>query len=149
MVLPADDPLAAPQSSSRARDARRRVPRSTTGATASSSSPTATPPDFRVVTAPCTHRASRWTELVAARSRAGASRQVEPFAGHLAVHEWADGLEQLRVLLRRRRRARRRPSTRPSRRRVGANPEYETDALRFHYESLSRRPPSSRRTSDG
>ncbi|MFV0308358.1 MAG: S9 family peptidase [Desertimonas sp.] len=53
-------------------------------------------PDFRVATAPH-DRPAEWTELVAHRP----GRRItgaEPFAGHLAVHEWADAQPRLRLI---------------------------------------------------
>jgi oligopeptidase B len=93
-------------------------------------------PDFKVVTAPCASPGvEHWTDLVPA-AEGQRITQVEPFAGHLVVQEWADGLERIRIL-----------HADGSERTVdfeepvysatiGANPEYETDVLRFHYESL-------------
>jgi oligopeptidase B len=93
-------------------------------------------PDFRVVTAPCASPGvDSWADLVPA-SPGRRVTQIEPFAGHLVIHEWADGLERLRVL-------RQDGSERVLQfdeavysAGIGANPEYETSTLRFHFESL-------------
>lgn len=53
-------------------------------------------PDFRVVTAPHDHP-DRWTELLAHRAGRRVTG-VEPFAGHLAVHEWSDAQPRIRIL---------------------------------------------------
>ena len=71
---------------------------STTGATGSSSSPTSTPPDFKVVTAPCdAPGVDRWSDLVP-HEPGRRITQVEPFADHLVLHEWADARERIRIL---------------------------------------------------
>jgi oligopeptidase B len=93
-------------------------------------------PDFKVVTAPCdTPGVGDWEDLVPHEDGRRIT-QVEPFAGHLAVHEWVDALERIRIL-----------HADGSERAlsfeepvysigIGVNPEYETSALRFSYESL-------------
>ena len=67
--------------------------------------------------------------------------QVEPFADHLVLHEWADAQERIRIL-----RADGSERTLAFDEPVhsvqlDANPEYTTSALRFSYESLNE-PPS-------
>ncbi len=90
--------------------------------------------DFRVMTAPITAPAE-WSELVAHRSGRRIT-DVEPFAGHLVLHEWSDAQPQLRVLFR--------DGTErvidtggvPCDIELGSNPEYETPTVRFEYQSL-------------
>jgi oligopeptidase B len=90
--------------------------------------------DFRVVTAPL-DAPGEWTELVPHQPGRRIT-QVEAFAGHVVLHEWCDATERLRILFRD-----------GSERELtfeddvhavefGANPEYESTALRFTYESL-------------
>ena len=93
-------------------------------------------PDFKVVAAPCDDPGvERWTDLVPPRPGQRVT-QIEPFAAHLVLHEWADALERIRILW---------PDG--SERTlafdeavysvaIAGNPEYETETLRFHYESL-------------
>ena len=92
-------------------------------------------PDFRVMTA--THdEPGAWTELVAHE----AGRRItaaEPFAGHLVLHEWNDAQTRVRVL--------RRDGTidvldfgdEPHDLELGANPEWDTTALRLSMQSLT------------
>ncbi len=90
--------------------------------------------DFRVVTAPL-DAPGEWTELVSHRPGRRIT-QVEAFDGHLALHDWADATQRIRLLF-----------ADGSERALsfedevhavdlGANPEYETSTLRFGYESL-------------
>jgi oligopeptidase B len=91
--------------------------------------------DFRVVTAPvATPGRDHWSELVGHEpGRRIAS--VDAFAGQLVLHEWADGIQRLRVLFDDGERvlAFEEPvySVEP-----GTNAEYDTTRLRFEYESL-------------
>jgi oligopeptidase B len=97
-------------------------------------------PDFKVVTAPCeTPGVDEWKDLVPHEDGRRIT-QVEPFAGHLAVHEWVDALERIRLL-----------HTDGSERalqfeeplysvEIGVNPEYDTNVVRFSYESLTTPP---------
>jgi oligopeptidase B len=92
--------------------------------------------DFRIMTAPvATPDRAHWTELVAHQSGRRIV-SVDAFAGHLLVHEWADGLPRLRVLFD------------DGTERVltfdepvhsvdpGVNAEFATTVVRFDYESL-------------
>jgi oligopeptidase B len=92
--------------------------------------------DFKVVAAPCeTPGVEHWTDLVP-HEPGRRITQVEAFAGHLVLHEWAQAREQLRIV--------RADGT--SRVlsfddpvhsvRIDVNPEYDTSILRFGYESL-------------
>jgi len=92
--------------------------------------------DFRIMTAPIAEPGrDRWTELVGhVPGRRIVS--VDAFAGHLLVHEWADGLPRLRVLFddgTERVLAFDEPvhSVEP-----GVNAEFDTTVVRFDYESL-------------
>ncbi len=93
-------------------------------------------PDFKVVTAPLDEPGiERWTDLIPAVEGRRIT-QIEPFAGHLVVHQWADGREQIRLVQvdgSERMLAFDEPVYSAE---LGANPEYETDSVRFHYESL-------------
>jgi oligopeptidase B len=90
--------------------------------------------DFRVVTAPL-EAPGDWSELVAHRPGRRITR-IEAFDGYLALHEWADARQRIRLLF-----------TDGTERTLqfadevhavdlGSNPEYDTSALRFGYESL-------------
>jgi len=93
-------------------------------------------PDFKVVTAPCENPGvEQWSDLVAHEAGRRIA-QVEPFVGHLVLHEWSQACEQLHIV------------GADGNERVlsfdepvhsvgiGMNPEYETSILRFGYESL-------------
>ncbi len=92
-------------------------------------------PDFRVMTAP--HDApGDWTELlphVPGRRYTAA----EPFAGHLAVHEWSDAQPRLRVHFRDGREEALDFGAEPHDVELGANPEWDSTALRLAYQSLT------------
>ena len=55
-------------------------------------------PDFRVMTAPLDD-AGQWTELVP-HEPGRRFTEVEPFAEHLALHEWSDAQPKVRLLFR-------------------------------------------------
>jgi oligopeptidase B len=92
--------------------------------------------DFRVVTAPLDRPGrAQWVELVAHR----AGRRITDaaaFAGHVVLSEWEDAQPGLRILF----------ADGAERRlafddagydvELGANPEYQTTNVRFHYQSL-------------
>ena len=92
--------------------------------------------DFRVMTASI-DQPSEWTELVA-HQPGRRIVAVEPFAGHLVLHEWSDAQQRLRVLfdddtdervfdL----------GTEPHEVETDANPEWHTDVFRYRYQSLT------------
>ena len=92
-------------------------------------------PDFRVMTAPRDDPAD-WTELlphVAGRRFTSA----EPFAGHLVLHEWSDAQPKVRVLFRDGPQDLRAFGDEPHDLELGANPEWDTTALRLTYQSLT------------
>ena len=60
--------------------------------------------DFRVMTAPL-ERPDEWTELVP-HEPGRRVVAIDPFAGHLVLHEWHQAQQRLRVLFARGRRAR-------------------------------------------
>ena len=92
--------------------------------------------DFRIMTAPvATPGRAHWTELVA-HEPGRRIVSVDAFAGHLLVHEWADGMPRLRILFddaTERVLAFDEPvhSVDP-----GTNAEFDTSVVRFEYESL-------------
>ncbi|HEY8094161.1 MAG TPA: prolyl oligopeptidase family serine peptidase, partial [Acidimicrobiales bacterium] len=94
-------------------------------------------PDFKVVRAPCdAPGVEGWADLVP-HVPGRRITQVEPFAGHLVLHEWADATERIRIL-----RAAGSEWTLAFDEAVhsveiGVNLEYETSSLRFGYESLT------------
>ena len=91
--------------------------------------------DFQVLTAPLDSPVD-WTVLVphqAGRRITG----VEPFAGHLVLHEWADAQPGLRVLFGDGRERRIDVGVEPSDVELGPNLEYDTTVVRFEYQSLT------------
>lgn len=91
--------------------------------------------DFRVVTAP-EDDPSAWTELVEHRP----GRRInaaEPFAGHLVVHEWADAQQRIRILFADGGERAIDLGDAPAEVELADNPEYETDLVRFSYQSLA------------
>jgi oligopeptidase B len=93
-------------------------------------------PDFKVVTAPYDSPGpAEWVDLVPHQAGRRIT-QIEPFADHLVLHEWADGQERIRVL-------RGDGSARTlvfdesvHSVAIGANPEYHSPTVRFEYQSL-------------
>ncbi len=92
--------------------------------------------DFRVMTAPLDTPAT-WSELIPHRPGRRITG-VEPFAGHLAVHEWSAGQPGLRVLFREGGERSIDLGSEPSDVEFGANGEYDTTTLRFEHQSLVR-----------
>jgi oligopeptidase B len=76
-----------------------------------------------------------WTELVA-HTPGSRITAVEPFAGHLVLHEWSDATPRLRVLFRDGSERVVDTGADPCDVEIGVNPEYDTTALRFEYQSL-------------
>lgn len=99
--------------------------------------------DFRVMTAPL-DRPDDWTELLADRPGHRITA-VEPFATHLAVHEWAAAQPRVRVLWRDGRIDEIDPSrcagtpevAEPHDLELGPNPEWSSTVLRLAYQSLT------------
>lgn len=91
--------------------------------------------DFRVMTAPLDDPAA-WTELVPHRPGRRITR-IEPFAGHLVLHEWSDAQPRVRLLARDGTESTLDLGAEPHDVELDANPEWETDVLRLSYESLT------------
>ncbi|MGI9053501.1 MAG: S9 family peptidase [Ilumatobacteraceae bacterium] len=92
-------------------------------------------PDFRVMTAPL-DAPDEWAELlphVAGRRFTAA----EPFAGHLVLHEWSDAQPTVRLLFVDGREETVDFGPEPHDVELGANPEWDTSALRVAYQSLT------------
>lgn len=96
--------------------------------------------DFRVMSAP-EDQPGAWSELLAhvPGQRIGG---IEPFAGHLVIHEWADAQQRVRILHRDGRievldATPAGTSPEPHELELDANPEWETTALRFAYQSFT------------
>jgi len=90
--------------------------------------------DFRVMTASIDDPAA-WTELVPHESGRRITG-VEPFATHLVLHQWADAQPGLRVLFRDGSERAIDVGVEPCDVEYSANPEYDTELLRFDYQSL-------------
>jgi oligopeptidase B len=91
--------------------------------------------DFRVVTAPVA-RPAEWTELVAHQP----GRRIvalEPFKGHLVVHEWSNAQQQLRVLFADGGERVFDLGAEPHEVEIDANPEWNSDTFRYRYQSLT------------
>ena len=102
--------------------------------------------DFRIMTAPL-DAPGEWTELVP-HVPGQRITSIDPFAGHLVIHEWVDAQPRLRIL------GRDNPEARvldlgdlamgagnggiePHDVNVGANPEWTSPTLRVMYQSLT------------
>jgi oligopeptidase B len=90
--------------------------------------------DFRVMTAPLDDPGS-WTELIP-HEPGRMVDGVEPFAGHLAVHEWVDAQPRIRVLFRGGGERVVDAVDAPHDITTAANRIYDTDVLRIAVESL-------------
>jgi oligopeptidase B len=90
--------------------------------------------DFRVVTAPL-DAPGTWEELVR-HERGRRITQVEAFAGHLLLHEWAEARERIRVLFRDGGERALTFEDEVHSVGIGANPDFATGTVRFGYESL-------------
>jgi oligopeptidase B len=91
--------------------------------------------DFRVMTAPL-DAPGDWTELVGHEAGRRITA-VEPFAGHLAVHEWHEAQPRIRVLHRDGRWTVVHVSDEPHDLELGPNAEWETTLLRVTTQSLA------------
>jgi oligopeptidase B len=91
--------------------------------------------DFRVMTAPL-DAPSVWTELIGHQS----GRRIvaiEPFAGHLMLHEWSDAQQRLRVLLGEGGERVFDLGDEPHEVELDANPEWNSTSFRYRYQSLT------------
>jgi oligopeptidase B len=91
--------------------------------------------DFRVMTAHI-EAPDEWSELVAHQ----AGRRIvaiEPFEGHLVLHEWSDAQQQLRVLFTSGGERIFDLGAEPHEVEVDANPEWSPETFRYRYQSLT------------
>lgn len=91
--------------------------------------------DFRVMTAPLDAPAD-WTELVP-HVPGRRITAVEAFAGHLVLHEWSNAQPRIRILFRDGTERVVAPLDEPHDIELDSNPEWETDRLRYHVQSLT------------
>ena len=93
--------------------------------------------NFRVVTAPvATPAESHWTELIAHRPDVKIEG-IDPFADHLVLSEWQDGLQQIEIVNLETRERHRVPFPEPVySASVGNNYVFGTTTLRYNYQSL-------------
>ncbi len=91
--------------------------------------------DFRVLTAPLDDPAA-WTELVPHRPGQRITR-IEPFAGHLVLHEWSQAQPRVRLIGRDGSESTLDLGDEPHDVELGANPEWDTTVVRVSYESLT------------
>jgi oligopeptidase B len=92
-------------------------------------------PDFRVMSSPH-DRPDAWEELLP-HVEGRRIMSVEPFAGHLVLHEWADAQPRIRVRFRDAAEAILDFGDEPHDIEPGANPEWDTTSLRVGYQSLT------------
>ncbi len=90
--------------------------------------------DFRVMTAPISSPAD-WAEFIA-HTPGNRITRVDTFASHLAVHEWVDAQPRLRIVHRDGRVEILDLGDTPHDVDLDANPEWDTDWLRFGTESM-------------
>jgi oligopeptidase B len=79
---------------------------------------------------------SEWTELVA-HQPGRRIIDVEPFAGHLVLHEWSDAQQRLRVLFDDNEERVFDLGTEPHEVEIDANPEWHSEVFRYRYQSLT------------
>jgi oligopeptidase B len=93
--------------------------------------------NFRVVTAPvATPAEALWTELIAHRPEVKIEG-IDPFADHLVLSEWQDGLQQIEIVDLKTRERHRVPFPEPVySASVGNNYVFGTTTLRYNYQSL-------------
>lgn len=91
--------------------------------------------DFRVMTAPLDEPGS-WTELL---PHVAGQRitTIEPFAGHLLVHEWADAQQRVRVIGNDGTETVIDVGAEPHELELDANPEWTATTVRYGYQSLT------------
>ena len=92
-------------------------------------------PDFRVMTAPL-DQPGEWTELLP-HVPGRRFTTVQPFAGHLVLHEWSDAQPKALVLFPDGRQHALDFGEEPHDLELGANPEWDTTSLRVSYQSLT------------
>ena len=92
-------------------------------------------PDFRVMTAPL-DRPGEWSELLP-HVPGRRFTTVQPFAGHLVLHEWSDAQPKALVLFPDGRQQALDFGDEPHDLELGANPEWDTTSLRVSYQSLT------------
>jgi oligopeptidase B len=91
--------------------------------------------DFRVLTAPVA-RPGEWSELVA-HEPGRRIVTIEPFAGHLVLHEWRNAQQQLRVLFAEGGERIFELGSEPHEVEIDANPEWRSESFRYRYQSLT------------
>ena len=91
--------------------------------------------DFRVMTAPVL-RPGEWSELVA-HEPGRRIVAIEPFEGHLVLHEWRNAQQQLRVLFVEGGERVFELGTEPHEVEIDSNPEWRSDHFRYRYQSLT------------
>ena len=91
--------------------------------------------DFRVMTA-ALETPGDWTELVA-HEPGRRITAVEAFAGHLVLHEWHEAQPRVRILFRDGGERVVAPLPEPHDVELDSNPEWHTDRLRYHVQSLT------------
>ncbi|HSB85258.1 MAG TPA: S9 family peptidase [Ilumatobacteraceae bacterium] len=91
--------------------------------------------DFRVMTAPLDDPGS-WTQFVEHETGRRIDN-IEPFDGHLVLHEWSDAQPRLRVLFVEGGERIFDLGREPHDVEVDANPEWQTDTFRYRYQSLT------------
>jgi oligopeptidase B len=91
--------------------------------------------DFRVMLAPI-HRPGEWSELVA-HQPGRRIVDVEPFEGHLVLHEWSDAQQRLRALFSDNSERVFDLGSEPHELEVDANPEWRSETFRYRYQSLT------------
>jgi oligopeptidase B len=92
-------------------------------------------PDFRVMTAPI-HAPGEWGELLP-HVPGRRFTQVEPFEGHLVLHEWSDAQPKVRVLFADGTEDVLDFGAEPHDIELGSNPEWSTTSVRVAYTSLT------------
>ncbi len=91
--------------------------------------------DFRVMTAPLGDPGN-WTEFVAHEP----GRRIinaEPFSSHLVIHEWRRAQQRVRILFRDGRERVVDLGTEPHEVELEANPQWDTDTVRYVYQSFT------------
>ncbi len=91
--------------------------------------------DFRVMTAPIA-QPGEWSELVA-HEPGRRIVAIEPFEGHLVLHEWSNAQQQLRALFAEGGQRILELGAEPYEVEIDANPEWRSDSFRYRYQSLT------------
>jgi oligopeptidase B len=92
-------------------------------------------PDFRIMSAPL-DAPGDWAELVPHVEGRRIS-QADPFAGHLAIHEWDRAQPRIRIRFRDGRERVLGFGDEPHDVELGANPEWDTEVLRISFQSMT------------